>query len=127
MDSFKVGGALDSEDCLESKLLSMTDSSSEVENRKSRGREGKKKMKSRSIRLSRLSSLRSSTPQLKSSSTQSRSFLSGYAGNSELSTPVVTSDASPKSNYSQPTDATNRNFQASSHITDLFVVILFRC
>lgn len=121
MDSFNVGVEADSEDCAESKMLSISDAPSEdeIENSKSRHREANHKMKLRSIRLSRLPSIRSCMRLKKSPSCQSPNLLSGYAASTEESTPIVISDASQEPNYIKPTscsNAKNGNFQASETI-----------
>ncbi|XP_044504908.1 uncharacterized protein LOC123225107 isoform X3 [Mangifera indica] len=102
-------------------MLSISDAPSEdeIENSKSRHREANHKMKLRSIRLSRLPSIRSCMRLKKSPSCQSPSLLSGYAASTEESTPIVISDASQEPNYIKPTscsNAKNGNFQKPSRM-----------
>ncbi|WRX23535.1 Calmodulin-binding domain [Theobroma cacao] len=112
MISTKVVDEADADNFMESETLSTTtESSFENQNGRNRGRAepGKKMKKLRSIKLSRMPSTRKG----RSSSSQLRTVLSGYAASSEQSTPIEMSDASP--NHIDPTsssDAKEENFQA---------------
>lgn len=84
MDSSKIEREADSDNCTESEMLSISDKSSEDNDRENRGgrgggREPKNKMKLRSFKLSRLPSLRSCVRPMKSPSSKCPSLFSGYA------------------------------------------------
>ena len=108
----------DSDYFMESDTISTTTESS-FENQGGRNRERiepeKKMKKLRSIKLSRMPSTRKG----RSSSSQFRAMLSGYAASSEQSTPIEMSDASPNHiNSTSSSDAKEENFQASTEFSE---------